>query len=106
MATASTLSQIAPSATVLTDAYTVPVGKRTAAYVVVTNRGSSSVAYRIAIAENGLADSTEQYVVYDATVSTKPQATRRVALGAGDVVRVYSATADLNFCVNGIEQDV
>lgn len=106
MATDSTIAQVAPAATILTDAYTVPTAKRTAAYVVVTNRSAVAVAYRIAIAENGAADSNEQYVVYDATVSTIPQATRRMALGAGDVIRVYAATTDVNFCVNGIEQDV
>jgi len=106
MATESTLAQASPLATTLTDLYTVPTAKRVAAYVVVTNRTSTPVSYRIAIANNGAADSTEQYVVYDSTVSTKPQATRRIALGASDVVRVYANTGDLNFCVNGIEQDV
>ena len=102
----ATLAQVNPAATTLTDAYTVPVAKRTACYVVVTNVTAVPVTYRVSVAIGGAVDSIEQYNVYDATVSTIPQATRRLALAAGDVVRVYAATTDLNFCVNGLEQDV
>jgi len=105
MAIDSTLSQINPTATVVTDLYEVPVAKRTSMYVVVTNRGSSAT-YRISTALAGAADNTVQYVVYDHAVSTVPQATRRMALPAGTVVRVYASSGDVNFCANGIEQDV
>lgn len=106
MAISPTLAQASLPATTLTDLYTVPTDKRTAAYVVVTNRSSTAVAYRISVAPAGALDSIEQYVVYDATVSIKPQASRKLSLEAGTVIRGYAATADLNFCVNGIEQDV
>jgi len=105
MAIDAVLAQTA-DATVLQDLYTVPVGKRTALYVVATNRTSTPVAYRISFAIGGAVDDPKQYTVYDSTVSTIPQATRRVAFPAGTVVRVFAATADVTFCVNGIEQDV
>ena len=106
MALETTLAQVNPAATTLTDAYTVPAGKRAAAYVIVANRTSTAATYRISLAIAGAADSNEQYVVYDSSVSTIPQATRRLALAAGDVVRVYASAANLSFSVNGIEQDV
>ena len=106
MALEAVLAQASPSATTLTDIYTVPASFRGALYVVVTNRTSTSATYRISFAPGGAVDSLEQYVVYDATVATTPKSTKRVALEAGTVIRVYSSTADLNFCVNGLRQDV
>lgn len=106
MALDTILAQLNPAATSLEDIYTVPVGFRGALYVVVTNRTSVSATYRISFAPAGALDSLEQYVVYDATVATTPKSTKRVALAAGTVIRVYSSTADLNFCVNGLTQSV
>lgn len=104
MALTTILAQVNPPALTLTNVYTVPATFRDALYVIVTNRTATPLTYRIAFAANGANDSPEQYVVYDSTVSTIPQATRRVALPAGTVIRVYAETSGLNFCVNGIEQ--
>lgn len=104
MALTTVLAQSAPVATTLTDIYTVPDDFRDSLYVVVTNTTTVPVAYRIAFAPAAAPDTRAHYVVYDDTVSTKPQATRKVALPGGTVVRVYAATADLNFTVNGLEK--
>ena len=106
MAIDATIAQVSPAATTLTDLYTVPTATRTACYVAITNRTATPATYRISLAQSGAVDSNEQYVVYDSSVSTIPQATRRLALEAGTVVRCYASTGDLNFCLNGIEQDV
>lgn len=106
MALDTTLAQALPVATVLTDLYTVPPGKRSACYVVVTNQAATSATYRISIAIAGAVDAQFQYVVYDKTIAANDSpASKRLALSEGDVVRVYSSTSTLSFAVNGIEQD-
>jgi len=106
MALDTILAQSAPAAATLDNIYSVPTSFRDALYVVATNTSSTAATFRVAFVPTGQVLSRKHYQVYDTTVSVIPQATRRMALPAGTDIWVYSSTADVNFCVNGIEQDV
>jgi hypothetical protein len=100
------IAQSNPSATTLTDIYTVGVGNQAViSSIIVTNRGTSSVKYRIALAVNGAANDPKQYIAYDESIGANEvfEFTIGATLGAGDVIRVYTATANLSFNVFGTE---
>lgn len=100
------LSQTKPSATTLTDSYTVP-GATTAVIstIVVCNQGAAT-SYRLSIAVAGLADTAKQYIAYDAPLAANESRTFTlgVTLGAADVVRVYNTLATVSFNVFGVEE--
>lgn len=100
------LAQVAPLATTLTDAYTVPASKRATVEVVICNRGAGAATVRLSHAVGGLADTGKQYLIYDLSVAVAgTYSTARFTMKAGDVLRVYASTADVSFNVNGIEED-
>ena len=104
--TAKILGQSNPSASTLTDVYTVPAS--TSAIVssfVITNRSSTATSFRISVAPGGAPDSLEQYLYYDLSIPGNDTfgAERGVTLSAGDVIRVYAADATLSFNFFGIE---
>ncbi len=97
-------AQVAPAATTLVNAYTVPAGKRATVTVIVCNR-SHSTDIRISIAPNGAADAVQQYLMYDSPISANETiSTLRFTVTAGDVIRVRSTSGNVNFNVNGIEE--
>ncbi len=99
------LGQVAPPATTLTTAYTVPALKHAAVQVVVANTGLAATV-RVSHAIAGAADNIKQYVMYDyALAAAASVSTSKFALKAADVVRVYASTATVAFQVNGIEDD-
>ncbi len=107
MATSQALNQVEPAATTVTDAYTCPGSKRATVRVLVANRGASSLKYRLSLAENGAADTTSQYFVYDETLDANGSGkSPALVLEATDKIRCYTDTATLIVTVNGIEQDV
>jgi hypothetical protein len=107
MATSQALNQVEPTASAVTVAYTCPASKRATVRVLVANRGGSSLNYRLSIAENGAADSTSQYFVYDETLAANGSGrSPALVLEATDEIRCYTDTATLVVTVNGIEQDV
>jgi len=104
--TLKTLSQTAPSATTLTDSYTVPgATQAVVSSVVVCNRSATATSFRISVAVAGAADATKQYLYYDVPIAGNDTfvATIGVSLGAADVVRVYATLATLSFNVFGAE---
>jgi hypothetical protein len=107
MATAyKVLGQNAPSATTLTDLYTVPaLTSVVASTLLACNRSGTPSTYRVSVAVAGAADATKQYIVYDATLNgNETQAyTIGVTLAASDVVRVYTANATVSFTLFGSE---
>ncbi len=106
MATTPVLSQAEPLVSTVTDVYTVPASRRASVRVSVTNRGASSLLYRLSIAPLGAADATSQYFVYDESLGANSSGNSpEFALSATDVVRAYTDTATLVVTVNGIEQD-
>lgn len=100
------LGQVAPSATTLTDAYTVPGATRAVvSTVVVCNRSSVATSFRISVAVGGAADANKQYLHYDVAIPGNDTytATIGITLGAADVIRVYATLATLSFNVFGVE---
>jgi len=101
-----TLAQSAPAAATLTNAYTTPSGKRSTVEVIVCNRGAVATTIRMSYAIAGAADAAAQYMIYDYTIGANISvSTARFTTKATDVVRVYSASGNVTFTINGIEED-
>lgn len=100
------LAQSSPSATTLTDVYTVP-GSTSAVIssVVICNRGSAKREFRLSVAVAGAADSVEQYLFYDMAILAGESVvvTSGLTLGAADVIRGYVDAADISISVFGTE---
>ena len=104
--TLKTLAQTAPSATTLTDSYTVPALTSTAvSSLVVCNRSATATSFRISIAVAGAVDSIEQYIYYDVAIGGNDTfiATIGLTLATTDVIRVYATLATLSFSFYGTE---
>lgn len=99
------LGQVTPGVASLTDAYTVPSGKRATVEVVICNR-STATSVRVSLAPAGAADANGQYLVYDyALADNVPLTTSRFTMSETDVVRCYSASGNVTFNVNGVEEN-
>jgi hypothetical protein len=104
--TIKVLGQANPSATTLTDVYTVPASTvAVLSTVVVCNRGGAGIAFRVSVAVAGASDSNEQYLYYDEALAANTTVEKKlgVTLGAADVVRVYVDTATMSVNVFGVE---
>jgi hypothetical protein len=102
--TFSIIAQSAPSATSLTDLYTVPIVTQVvASSIVVCNRGITNTTFRISLSPLGVADANSQYLYYDVPLSKNNTfiATIGITLTATDKVRVYSGNANLTFTLLG-----
>jgi hypothetical protein len=104
--TAKILGQSKPSATTLTDTYTVP-GATTATIstITVSNQSATATSFRISVAVAGAADTPKQYLYYDIAIAGNDTfaTTIGITLGAADVVRTYNTLATLSFNIFGVE---
>lgn len=101
--TLGTFAQAVPNATTLTALYTVPALTSFVGRVLVSTVTAASI--RIAIAVAGAADAAKQYITYNEAVAANSSAGYQgLALGAGDVIRVYSSQADTAFTVLGVQR--
>lgn len=101
------LGQSNPSATTLTDVYTVPASHRATVKVFVAERNAVASTFRVSVAVGGASDAASQYLTYNKAIGANETAEiGNITLAAGDVVRVYASTADLTFSVNGIQEPV
>lgn len=100
------LAQLSPSATTLTDLYTVP-GSTTATVstISICNHNSSPITFRVSVAVAGASDDTKQYIFRDQQILGNDSvfATIGITLGAADVVRVYSSSTNVSFNLFGVE---
>lgn len=104
--TPKVLGQSAPSATTLTDLYTVPAATNTViSTVICCNRGNTDTTFRISVAPAGAADATPQYLYYDETVPANDSfgITIGITLAATDKIRVYAGNGNLSFSAFGSE---
>lgn len=104
--TLKVLAQTKPSATTLTDSYTVGAATSTAiSSVVVCNQSATATSFRISIAVAGAADTTKQYLYFDVPIAGNDTfiATIGIGLATTDVLRVYNTLATLSFNVLGVE---
>ena len=100
------LGQSNPSATTATTLYTCPALTETViSTITVTNQAGTSGTYRIAVRPNGATLATEQYIVYDATISANSVTayTLGITIDASDVVTVYASSGDFSFNAFGSE---
>lgn len=100
------LGQAAPSGSVLTDIYTVPIGvSATVSTITVSNRAANQPLFRISVAVTGSIDDPKQYLYYDIPIDPNETfaTTIGITMSAGDVLRGYSSTSDLSFNVFGVE---
>lgn len=99
------LAQSTPAATTLTDAYAAPSARRAELEVVICNR-STATTVRLQHAIAGAASTDGQYLLYDYAIgANEAKVTARMTVAATDVIRVYSASGNVTFNVNGIEED-
>lgn len=100
------LGQIAPAASTLTAAYTVPASTSTTiSTVTICNPTNGTIKYRISIAVAGAANDQKQYIAYDASLlkNSTTAFTLGITLAATDVVRVYTDIATVSFNIFGVE---
>ena len=100
------LGQSSPSATTSTDIYTVGSGKQAIVSTLsVANRSTSAGSYRIAVRPDGATLSNEHYLAYDVAISANDTnlITTALALDAGDILTVYSSSANISFGAYGTE---
>lgn len=100
------LGQSKPSATTLTDVYTVPaLTQATISTITVANQSATATSFRISVAVAGAADNTKQYLYYDCSIAGNDTfaCTFGITLGAGDIVRCYATLATLSFNIFGAE---
>lgn len=104
--TTPVFESLKPASTVLSVLYTVPALKMLTSRIIVANRGSTT-AVRVAVAKNGAADEQKQYVMYDQVLQANQAiSTAPIVLAAGDLIRVSSASGDVNFHCTGLLQGV
>jgi hypothetical protein len=97
-------ASVAPPAATVTPIYTIPAGRRSTGRVIITNRGAPTTI-RLAIAPAGAADAPVQYMIWDEELGAPESiATAPITLNAGDVIRGYSASGQVNFHYDGINQ--
>lgn len=100
------LGQSAPTATTLTDVYTVPAEKVATVDVVVCNQAGAGATFRLAIAPEGAADTQAHYLYYDAAIGANSTITTgKLTVSATDKIRVYASSGNFSITVNGIEED-
>ena len=104
--TQKVLGQSIPSATTLTDLYTVPgATQATVSTLTVCNQSATPTSFRVSVAQGGAADDPSQYLYYDVAIPANDTfaATFGITLNSGDVVRVYATLATLSFSLFGVE---
>jgi hypothetical protein len=100
------LGQSSPSATTVTDLYTVPSATSTVcSSLSICNRGATQTTFRISISAAGAATSNKDYLYYDVILAGNDTfiATIGVTLATTDKIRIYSGNSSLSFQVWGTE---
>jgi hypothetical protein len=100
------LAHSAPTATTLTDIYTVPsLTSTTVSTITVCNRSATATTFRLSVAAAGAADATDQYIYYDQLIDGNATfaITIGITLATTDKIRAYAGAATLSFNVFGIE---
>jgi hypothetical protein len=100
------LGQLAPTATTLTDLYTVPANTLASiSSIIVCNRGTTSTTFRILVSVAGAAETEKQYIFYDQSLdgTSTFTATIGITMTATDKIRVYAGNSNLSFNAFGIE---
>lgn len=100
------LGQIVPTANVLTDLYTVPLGVQTSiSSITICNQDAIDVTFSVSIVPGGVADNPKQYIYYNTLIYNSDSFifTGGVSLASGDVVRVSTTSSLVSFNIFGVE---
>lgn len=100
------LGQSAPSATTLTDLYTVPASTSTVcSTLVVCNQSATATSFRVAVRPAGATIDPKHYLDYDTNIDGNDslKITIGMTLATTDVVSVYATLATLSFTLFGQE---
>jgi len=92
-------AQAALAAATLTDVYTAPGGTQVViSSVVVCNRTTAPIRYRLAIAPGGAADDTKHYLAYDIPLEGRSSDVWTIGktLGQGTKIRAYAAATGIS----------
>ncbi len=100
------LGQLDVSATTITTLYTVPdLTQTTVSSLVICNRSSSGITFRVSVHVAGAGADDKQFIFYDEALAATT--TRTVVIGMclnqADVIKVYSSAADVSFNMFGVE---
>lgn len=104
--TTKVLGQSAPSATTLTDLYTVPSGKSAVtSTLAICNRSGAAITYRVAIRPSGASIANAHYVAYGVNLpaNSADYMTVGFTLGQGDVVSVWASDGNSSWSLFGDE---
>lgn len=99
----SVLGQKVPAANTLEDLYTVPALSQVVLSTISVANTGINTAYRLAIRPAGAAIDPKHYIAYDVNLNANDSTmlTLGITLGAGDIVSVYSGTANVAFGLFG-----
>jgi hypothetical protein len=100
------LAQSDPTATTLTDVYTVPSStSAVVSTVVVANRANAKRTFRLSVAIAGAVDTSQQYLIYDAELAANEVQTYTlgITLSATDKIRAYVSAQSISFNIFGTE---
>lgn len=100
------LGQLDVSATTITTLYTVPdLTQTTVSSLVICNRSSSGITFRVSVHVAGAGADDKQFIFYDEALAATT--TRTVVIGMclnqADIVKVYSSAANVSFNMFGVE---
>tara|TARA_R110000764_G_scaffold3232_4_gene13654 strand:+ start:3854 stop:4183 length:330 start_codon:yes stop_codon:yes gene_type:complete len=100
------LGQLDPNATTVTVLYTAPnLAQTTISSLVICNRGSSGITFRVSIHVAGAGADDKQFIFYNEALAATT--TRTVVIGMclnqTDVVKVYASAANVSFNLFGVE---
>lgn len=100
------LGQLAPAATTVGTAYTVPASTSAIVSTLsVCNVSGASRTFRLAIVKSGGTLGTANYIQYDQTLNANAGTayTLGIGLATGDTVQVYASGTGMSFNVFGVE---
>ena len=100
------LGQSSPLATTETLLYVVPSATTAiGSSIIIANRGTSVVTFRVSIAVSGAVTTNKDYLYYDLPIGANDTfiATIGITLATTDEVRVYASNTNLSFSLYGSE---
>jgi hypothetical protein len=100
------LGQVVAAATTPTTLYTVPAGKSSIiSDIVICNRSTSLVSYRLAVRPAGATLADVHYLLYDVmlTANSSDFVLAGITVTATDVITVYASANTLSFTAFGDE---
>ncbi len=100
------LGQLAAAASTEEDLYTVPnLALTTVSSLVVCNRTSGALTFRVSVAVAGASTGNKDYIFYDAPIAANTTVTAVIGLtlNQSDVVRTFASGTGLSFGLFGVE---